>query len=224
MPRRKTIGRNPLDRHAEPAAVDEPPRRRARRARRDPDDRAEQRTDEEAGTGPEERRAEPGRKADPRQPPPVSGAAEAEPEEDGRSRRFAWRARAQHAIGGRLEFLGGDLGRTTMYIGRHGDGGRIGCVLANGFLDLESQVASITAWPDYTDHRLIEALGWGWGISLVGGPFGAIIGFTIRMVQPRHMIFDMRLRDGRQCIGRTDGVTIGGLAAIAEDNTAKEAA
>jgi hypothetical protein len=50
---------------------------------------------------------------------------------------------------------------------------------------------------------------------VVAGAPGAIVGGGLRLLHPRHMIFEMRLRDGRSCVGRTDGLTIGALDAIA---------
>ncbi|HEY1797585.1 MAG TPA: hypothetical protein VGG57_15850 [Stellaceae bacterium] len=126
----------------------------------------------------------------------------------------------RNAIGGRLELLGGDLGRSTLVIRLSGDG-RIGLYASQDeFIDLADQIESIAAWRDRTDHPFTAAIGWGWAFSMAAGLPGAAIGFGARMLQPRHMIFEMRLRDRRLCVGRTDEITFGALDAITRDRAA----
>lgn len=130
------------------------------------------------------------------------------------------RDKPRNAIGGRLELLGGDLGRSTVLIRSLGDE-RIGLYTPQDeFIDLADQIETIAAWRDRTDHRLTAAIGWAWLFGMAASLPGAAIGFGARLLQPSHMVFEMRLRDGRRCVGRTDDITIGALDAMARYRTA----
>jgi hypothetical protein len=131
-------------------------------------------------------------------------------------RRGANGDRGRDAVGGRLEIWGGAFGRRTVPIELFGDERRMGFIVDSAeFIDLETTVAAVTAWPDHTEHRVLAAIGWGWAFGAVAGTAGAIVGGGLRLLHPRSMIFEMRLRDGRNCVGRTDGVTVRALKALA---------
>jgi len=124
--------------------------------------------------------------------------------------------RARQATGGRLELLGGNLGTGMRSIQRFGVDGRIGFVSSAGnFINLESEIESVVACLDRHEHRALSAIGWAWGVGTFLGPVGILLGGGVRFLHPRRMILEMRLRNGRTLIARTDQVTVNALHELA---------
>jgi len=131
--------------------------------------------------------------------------------------------RAQQAAGGQLELLGGSLGTGMTSIQRFGADRRVGFVsFAGDFINLESDIESIVAWPDRQEHRALSAIGWAWGVGAFMGPIGALLGGGVRFLHPRRMILEMRLRKGRSLTARTDSVTVNALYELAHASAAAE--
>lgn len=129
--------------------------------------------------------------------------------------------RAQQATGGQLELLGGTLGTGTTSIQRFGADKRLGFVSTAGdFINLESDIESISAKPDREEHRALSAIGWAWGVGALMGPAGVLLGGGIRFLHPRRMILEMRLRNGRTLVARTDSVTVNALQELARKSAA----
>ena len=132
--------------------------------------------------------------------------------------------RAQQATGGQLELLGGNLGTGVRSIQRFGVDGCIGFVSAAGdFINLESEIESIVASPDRHEHRALSAIGWAWGVGTFLGPIGILLGGGIRFLHPRRMILEVRLRNGRTLVARTDQVTANALHQLARISPANVA-
>jgi hypothetical protein len=131
----------------------------------------------------------------------------------------------RRATGGRLELLGGSFGTGTAVIRRFGDEGRIGFVSPAGErVDLEAEVESVASTPDQEEHRLLGAAGWAVALGALAGPFAAALGGGLRLLHPKRMILDLRLRDGRMLTVRTDSVTSAALQALATSAGARERA
>ena len=124
------------------------------------------------------------------------------------------------AVGGRLEILGGDLGFGGTMIWRFGRQQRMGFAAPSGRLvDLEGELQAIRAWPDRDEHRVLSAVGWAWALGSLGGIFGVLAGGGIRLLQPRRMVIELNLRDGRKLVARTDSVTATALEELSRGRT-----
>jgi len=134
----------------------------------------------------------------------------------GRRLRSAPAERMKLVAGGRLELLGGDFGVGFVWIRRLGPDGRFGFVAPGGEqVILDSEVAAVLGWPDRQEHRLLSAAGWAWTAGSVIGPAGVALGAGIRLLHPGQRMLNLRLRDGRMLVARTDSITIAGLDALA---------
>ncbi|MBW8727327.1 MAG: hypothetical protein JF625_19540 [Inquilinus limosus] len=124
--------------------------------------------------------------------------------------------RAGLAAGGRLELLGGDFGTGIVSIRRLGPDGLLAFVAPGGEeVVLDTEVAAVLAWPDRQEHRFLSAGGWAWTVGSVIGPVGVALGAGIRLLHPAQRMLNLRLRDGRELVARTDSVTVAGLDALA---------
>lgn len=124
------------------------------------------------------------------------------------------------AVGGRLEILGGDLGFGGTTIWRFGRQQRMGFSAPNGqLIDLEGELHEIRAWPDREEHRVLSAVGWAWALGSLGGIFGVVAGGGIRLLQPKRMVMELSLRDGRKLVARTDSVTAAALEELSRGRT-----
>ena len=122
--------------------------------------------------------------------------------------------RGRRAIGGRLELLSGYGGRKTTWIGLSAVGGeqRLGFFTASDeFIPLEGTIRSIESWTDGKEHRVVAAIGWGWTFATLMGTLGGVAAAVVRLLHPKRMIFEIKLKDGRAFAGRTDSITIGAL-------------
>ncbi|MGO4728652.1 MULTISPECIES: hypothetical protein [unclassified Inquilinus] len=130
--------------------------------------------------------------------------------------RGALAERMKLVAGGRLELLGGDFGVGLVRIRRLGPDGRFGFVAPGGEqVILDAEVAAMRAWPDRQEQRLLSATGWAWTVGSVIGPVGVALGAGIRLLHPGQRMLNLRLRDGRTLVARTDSVTVAGLDALA---------
>ncbi|MGL4959882.1 MAG: hypothetical protein ACRC67_01530 [Inquilinus sp.] len=130
--------------------------------------------------------------------------------------RGALAERMKLVAGGRLELLGGDFGVGLVRIRRLGPDGRFGFVAPGGEqVILDAEVAAVLGWPDRQEHRLLSATGWAWTVGSVIGPAGVALGAGIRLLHPGQRMLNLRLRDGRMLVARTDSVTVAGLDALA---------
>jgi hypothetical protein len=125
------------------------------------------------------------------------------------------REAARRALGGRLELLGGALGPGWAFIRRVGPETRLGFLTADGFVDLETQLQAIRTAPDRAEHRILSAVGWGWTAASLFGAAGAVVVGGIRLMHPRLTIVELALRDGRNIVARTDGITAAALSHLA---------
>lgn len=121
----------------------------------------------------------------------------------------------RRALGGKLELLGGALGPGWAFIRRVGPETRLGFLTADGFVDLETQLQAIRTAPDRAEHRILSAVGWGWTAASVFGAAGAVVVGGIRLMHPRLTIVELALRDGRNIVARTDGITAAALSHLA---------
>jgi hypothetical protein len=125
-------------------------------------------------------------------------------------------AKAWTAVGGRLDIIGGDIAPWSCTIWRFGERQRLGFVAPTGTLiDLETELDKVAVSPDRHEHRVLAAVGWAWVLGSVGGLVGLVAGGAIRLLQPRRMILELKLFDGRRLVARTDHVTAGALEALA---------
>jgi len=133
--------------------------------------------------------------------------------------------RGHRATGGRLELLGGSFGTGVALIKRFGPEQRIGFMSPTGeHVDLESEVESVASLPDQQEHRLLSATGWALAAGAIMGPLGVALGGGIRLLHPKRMMLNVRLRDGRMLTARTDSVTCAALQALATGHEASEPA
>jgi hypothetical protein len=131
--------------------------------------------------------------------------------------------RGHRATGGRLELLGGSLGTGIVLIKRFGPERRIGFISPAGeHVDLESEVESVASLPDQQEHRLLSATGWALAAGAIVGPLGVAVGGGVRLLHPKRMMLDVRLRNGRMLTARTDSVTCAALQALATGHRAPE--
>jgi len=129
------------------------------------------------------------------------------------------------ATGGRLELLGGSFGPGIALVKRFGPEQRIGFMSPAGeHVDLKSEVESVVSLPDQQEHRLLSATGWALATGAIIGPLGAALGGGLRLLHPKRMILDVRLRDGRMLTARTDSVTCVALQALVTGHGAPERA
>jgi hypothetical protein len=126
--------------------------------------------------------------------------------------------KARAAVGGRLEILGGDIGIGGGAICRFGREERIGFIAPSGnMVDLESEISAVSGSPDRQERRWLSAVGWAWALGSLTGIVGVVAGGGIRLLQPRRMIVEVALRDGRKFVARTDSVTVVGLEHMARN-------
>lgn len=130
--------------------------------------------------------------------------------------------RAWQAKGGWLEFLGGSFGTGRASISVLGPDRHLGFVAQGECVDLESEIDSIEAAADSGEHRLVSAAGWAWFAGTLLGPAGIAVGGGVRLLHPRKMVINARLRDGRMIVARTDSVTAAALLDIAAANAGHE--
>jgi len=131
--------------------------------------------------------------------------------------------RVHRATGGRLELLGGSFGTGIALIRRFGTEQRIGFISSTGeHVDLESEVESVASLPDRQEHRLLSAAGWALAAGAIMGPLGVALGGGVRLLHPKRMMLDVRLRNGRMLAARTDSVTCAALQALAAGRSATE--
>lgn len=122
--------------------------------------------------------------------------------------------RVHRAAGGQLELLGGSFGTGLASIRRFGDG-RIGFISpTDERVNLESEVEAVTSSRDREEHRLLSAAGWAWAAGAIMGPLGVALGGGLRLLHPKRMMLNVRLRDGRMLVARTDSVTCAALQAL----------
>jgi hypothetical protein len=125
-----------------------------------------------------------------------------------------WEGRG--AIGGKLEFLGGDFVGATCLIWRFGPSARIGFISPKGGLvDLGAELEGIVAWPDRGDRPIVGAVGWGIVVGSLAGVIGVAAGAGLRLLVPRRMMARIRLRHRGEVVVRTDYATVSALEAMA---------
>jgi len=130
--------------------------------------------------------------------------------------RVGARAKADLALGGRLEIIGGDFGIGSCIIGLLDGGKYVGFVTPSGrVVDLHEELDTIVAWPDRTEHRFLSAAGWGWALGILAGPVGIVLGAGVRLLHPRRMLLELRLRGRGVLVARTDLVTVRALEDLA---------
>lgn len=122
---------------------------------------------------------------------------------------------ARRMVGGNLEILGGDLGSGNRAIWPQGRDKRVGFVAPNGrSVDIARDLATVQAWGDGAEHRYLSAAGWAWVLGSLGGIPGAIAGGGLRLLEPRRMMVVLGLRDGTRLVARSDAVTVASLKAF----------
>jgi hypothetical protein len=137
---------------------------------------------------------------------------------DGIGRRASGPQASRRAAGGRLDLVSGAFGVGSVWIALFGPDRQPGFVSPQGdFVDLAADLEAPLVWPDREEYRLLSAIGWAWTMGTVAGPLGVVLGGGIRLLHPRRMFIDCRLRDGRAFAARTDSVTAGALEAIGRD-------
>jgi hypothetical protein len=130
--------------------------------------------------------------------------------------------RVQRAKGGWLELLGGSLGTGRASISSYGKNRRLGFTVQGEFIDLESTIDTVEAMSDRGEHRLLSAAGWAWMAGILFGPAGVALGGGVRLLHPRKMVVNIRFRDGRTIVARTDSITAAALQEIAAVKTKPE--
>jgi hypothetical protein len=137
---------------------------------------------------------------------------------DGIGRRASGPRASRRAAGGRLDLVSGAFGIGSVWIALFGPDQQPGFVSPQGdFVNLAADVEAPLVWPDREEYRLLSAIGWAWTMGTMAGPLGVVLGGGIRLMHPRRMFVDCRLRDGRTFAARTDSVTAGALEAIGRD-------
>jgi hypothetical protein len=134
---------------------------------------------------------------------------------DGVGRRASGPEASRRAAGGRLDLISGAFGCGSVWIRLLGPEKLPGFVSPQGgHVNLAIDLDTLRVWPDREEHRLLGVIGWATTLGAMGGLLGAALGGGIRLLHPRRMFVDCRLRDGRTFAARTDSVTAGALEAI----------
>jgi hypothetical protein len=137
---------------------------------------------------------------------------------DGVGRRACGPQAVRRAAGGRLDLVSGAFGIASVWIALFGPDRQPGFVSPQGeHVNLATDLEPPVVWPDREEYRLLSAIGWAWTMGTMAGPLGVVLGGGIRLLHPRRMFIDCRLRDGRVFAARTDAVTAGALEAIGRD-------